>query len=221
MGMNVKIGLTWKNSSRVEWARALGRGTAISLALLALLLCLQLTVYTALLRRPPLPAPGETFDLVAVFGGDPERVRTAYGLCRQGRGRALVVSDSDAAQVEAYSAAFGSPGRARILSEPYARTTDQNARLVGRLIRRQGFRSVLLVTSWYHLPRSYLLLRLALLGSGAELKVLSPEGTPNRYLGTPVFREELAKFWGSLGRWIKSGLRRRGLYFGEKILPVD
>jgi uncharacterized SAM-binding protein YcdF (DUF218 family) len=197
-----------------RWAVALGLGCLAALAV-------ETGLYLRILRHPPRPEPGERFDLIAVFGGDPDRIQLGIQEARQGAGQALVVSDSGLDKMDEYFQAFGRPGRARILLEPYARTTDENARLVGRIIRQHGFQRVLLITSWYHQPRSYLLLRLALAGSGVRLRMLSAEPTPQRCYATPEFREELLKFWGSLGRWAKSILRGHGLYPGESPLPVD
>ncbi|HTB35105.1 MAG TPA: hypothetical protein VK842_09600, partial [bacterium] len=86
---------------------------------------------------------------------------------------------------------------------------------------QHGFKRVLLITSWYHQPRSYLLLRLALAGTGVNVRLHSTEPVPDGYYATPEFRLELVKLWGSLGRWAKSILRGHGWYPGENPLPVD
>jgi uncharacterized SAM-binding protein YcdF (DUF218 family) len=193
----------------------------IVVAGLALLLVLEAAVYSAILLRPPRPLQGETFDLLAVFGGDPARIQLGFNEARAGVASALVVSDSGQWQMERYFRAYGRPGKARIILEPFARTTDENARLVSRIIRADGFHRVLLITSWYHQPRAYLLLRLGLLGSGVTVNVLSTEDTPRGFLATPEFRGEYLKFWGSLARWSKSILRKKGLIPWEAPLPVD
>ncbi len=58
-----------------------------------------------------------------------------------------------------------------VVIEPEARTTFENALLTGDIIQKEGFKKVLLVTSSYHMPRSLLLLKLKLNGSGTEIGV--------------------------------------------------
>ncbi len=204
--------------ARPRWGlRAAATGAALACAALAL----QLAAYIALETRPPAPRTGQVFDLVAVFGGTDDRVRSGLAWCRLGGGRAFVLSDAGPDELEDFFNAYGRPGHARVIPEPYARTTDENARLSGRIARREGFRNVLLVTSWYHIPRSYLLLRLELAGSGIRVATLSAEAPPRGFLRERIFWLEYLKFWGSLARWAKSCLRGHGLYPGERPLPVD
>jgi hypothetical protein len=193
----------------------------LGVAVVALAVTAETAIFVWILHRPPQAAPEERFDLVAVFGGDPDRIDLGIQEARQGIGKALVVSDSGLDKMDQYFREFGQPGQAKVLLEPFARTTDENARLVGRIIRREGFKRVLLITSWYHQPRSYLLLRMALAGSEVEIKLKSPEPTPSGYCASPEFHLELIKFWGSLARWGKSILRKNGLIPGEYTLPVD
>ena len=65
-----------------------------------------------------------------------------------------------------------------------ARTTLGNAIAVGRGVRRSGATEVLLVTSSWHARRATVLVRAALLGSGATLRVASTDerATPGRGL---------------------------------------
>jgi hypothetical protein len=191
------------------------------LSFISALLIIEIIIFSCILHWPPSPKPQEKFDLLAVFGGDPDRVRLAIQLGQEGVGTAFVVSDSNSEQMKKYFQTFGMPGNAKIILEPYARTTDQNARMVSKIIRAQGFQKILLVTSWFHQPRAYLLLRLGLLGSGCDVRVKSSEPTPADFYFTPEFQMELFKFWGSLGRWTKSILRKNGCFPGETPLPVD
>ncbi len=99
----------------------------------------------------------------------------------------------------------------RAISEPYAATTYENAHYVSQIIREHGFDSVILVTSWYHMPRSYLLLRLHLLGSGAKIISCAVGQRPSALSGlikSRFVRGEFIKFWGSLAEW---GLKGTGV----------
>ena len=59
-----------------------------------------------------------------------------------------------------------------------SRTTLGNAIAVGRAARRIDATEVLLVTSSWHAPRASVLVRAALLGSGAKLRIASTDETP-------------------------------------------
>jgi uncharacterized SAM-binding protein YcdF (DUF218 family) len=116
--------------------------------------------------------------------------------------RAFTVSDSSADSVTAYVKAYGRPGRAEILLEPNARHTVQNAWFVADMVRSRGFRSVVLATSWYHMPRAGLFMRLALLGSGVTVLDLPTEPVPQRWWAEHYLWAEFPKLWGSLGQWV-------------------
>ena len=94
-----------------------------------------------------------------------DRLLTGVDLMRQGRAPWLLVSGGrvsfaadDPASSEARSAAalartLGVPQGQILLSEQ-ARTTAEEASALNEMARRRGWRSVLLVTSATHLPRS-------------------------------------------------------------------
>ena len=96
-------------------------------------------------------------------GGD--RLLTGVRLMRQKKAGTLVTSGAqisftaaDPAPAEAFSAKvlaeeLGVPSQ-RILPNPLSKTTAEEARDIGQLAQEQGWRTVLLVTSAFHLPRS-------------------------------------------------------------------
>jgi uncharacterized SAM-binding protein YcdF (DUF218 family) len=65
--------------------------------------------------------------------------------------------------------AWKAPVRARVVDR-HARTTLGNALSVSRLARKLGADEVVLVTSSWHARRASVLLRAALVGSGARLR---------------------------------------------------
>jgi uncharacterized SAM-binding protein YcdF (DUF218 family) len=148
--------------------------------------------------------PAETparCDLFAVFGGVPERIERGIGLARGMDAAAFVISDSNAAEVRGYFRAYGLPGKAKILLEPRARHTVQNAEFVANLARSQRVQTLVIATSWYHVPRAALLMRLALAGSGIETRAIATETVPAKPWSDPYFWLEIPKFWGSLFQW--------------------
>jgi uncharacterized SAM-binding protein YcdF (DUF218 family) len=74
-------------------------------------------------------------------------------------------------------AATWSGASRRLIVDRSARTTLGNATAVGRAARRIDAAEVLLVTSGWHARRASVLVRAALLGSGAQLRVASTDET--------------------------------------------
>ncbi len=80
--------------------------------------------------------------IITVSGNNPERVRTASGLMRDGYGQWLIVSGAPrpASEMAAMARAAGVPA-ARILIDPSATSTWQNARGSARVMRASGLRT--------------------------------------------------------------------------------
>jgi uncharacterized SAM-binding protein YcdF (DUF218 family) len=144
-------------------------------------------------------------DLIVAFEGRDGRARAAYKLVEMGLAPNLIISPADGTRLDAFEDAFN-PTRpfARIVEEN-SRTTLENAVHTKELIRDHGFSSAILVTSWDHMPRAYLLLRAMLLGSGVRIATHSVPtgrvGPANWYLhsvGWKMAYNETVEVWGSL-----------------------
>lgn len=102
-----------------------------------------------------------TGELELNEGGD--RLVGAYDLLRAGKARHVIVSSglprpesfrrTEAELVAEKLAAWGIPAE-RILVEPRARNTRENADEVARIVKERGFATILVVTSAGHLPRA-------------------------------------------------------------------
>ena len=90
--------------------------------------------------------------------------------------------------------------------EPLARTTLENAAYNQRIIERHELKSIVLVTSAYHMPRSLALLNLCMLGKSANTQIYcAPVGLERNVLGylrttkgLKTVYNEMMRFWGSL-----------------------
>jgi uncharacterized SAM-binding protein YcdF (DUF218 family) len=147
-------------------------------------------------------APPQSCELFVVFGGDPLRVQRGIQMAARMDAKAFVVSDSSADTVQAYLRDYGKPGKAEVLLEPNARHSVQNAWYVTDLVQEKGFRSVVLATSYYHVPRASLLLRLTLLGKGIQVAAVPTEPVPDQWWSDSYLWAEVPKFWGSIGQWV-------------------
>jgi uncharacterized SAM-binding protein YcdF (DUF218 family) len=99
-------------------------------------------------------------DAIVVLTGGSLRLQSGIDLLREGKGRKLFVSGVNQ-QVE-LDDLLGVSGRAPewavccIVLGHEADDTFGNAQETAQWMRHQGFRSLRLVTAWYHMPRSLL-----------------------------------------------------------------
>ena len=145
-------------------------------------------------------------DAVVIFGGTTRRVEAGYATANAVNAPFILLSPATEAGRRKYDAKYGLQPGINHLAEPRARTTFENAFHVSRIIKQQGWQSVILVTSDYHMPRSLGLLRLLLIGDGVSIHPYSVSG---KSLGKPpweyrkimarVMYNEMIKYWGSLG----------------------
>lgn len=129
---------------------------------------------------PSTYAPDKTYDVVVLLGGvtdervyaatgaaayndDVERFLTTYDLLRRGQAKAAIVSGAamspelerfgEAVTMVAQLRAWGI-AEDRLVVEPRARNTRENAVYAAELIRARGDREVLVVTSAFHMKRA-------------------------------------------------------------------
>lgn len=109
------------------------------------------------------PRTGQV-DAIVVLAGGKGRVEEGVRLFREGRGRwlFLVGVDPSVRKSDLYRQRPGDPSPDQVILEKASRNTLENA-IYGRdALMEKGVRSVLLITSRYHLKRSTLLFRHAL-----------------------------------------------------------
>jgi uncharacterized SAM-binding protein YcdF (DUF218 family) len=139
----------------------------------------------------------EGYDLVLLYGGS-GRVDHAMDLAEKAR-TPLYISGDDYETREALEVM---PKGFPIVSDPRANTTDQNARYSIPYILQKGYRRVVLVTPWMHLPRALFLTRFYLIGSDVSIIPYADEPAPRNWWDYKEAWVQLFKFWGSLGRII-------------------
>ena len=147
-------------------------------------------------------------DAVVVFGGGAGRIEKGYELISNGYSKHLIISPAKPVSLVKYDNKYGWRQGFKHIYETKARTTFENAVYIKRLIAKHHFKSVLLVTSTWHMPRSYFLLKTQLLFSGIQIyRVVSDCSSPGRILWweSPKIRKlvyrEFAELWGSVGEY--------------------
>jgi len=132
------------------------------------LLWLALVVAAMAVAAPHLlarriPAPPGTADAVVVLAGGENRVAAGYRAWRDGRGRSLYILGArrgvDLAQVLPGVAVPQDLERAGIHMEGWSENTLENALVAASIAAARGFRSMVLVTSDYHVARAYFTVR--------------------------------------------------------------
>jgi len=159
-----------------------------------------------------------TADAIVIFNEALNRNKEGYRLANEGLAPLLIISPADIVEQKRYDSVYGCTGTWKHLTEDRADTTFQNALLTSRLIQRHQLKKVILVTDSWHMPRSYLLLRILLTGSNVEIL---PWETEDKFCKGPLMKwsplekrlmyNELIKFWGSF--------YEMGLYFTSDELP--
>jgi len=137
------------------------QGALRTIALVATACCLSWLGGLLWFATPP---SGETrsatTDAIVVLTGGSLRLQSGIDLLREGKGRKLFVSGVNQ-QVD-LDDLLGISGHAPdwalccIVLGHEAENTLGNAQETAQWIRGQGFRSLRLVTAWYHMPRSLL-----------------------------------------------------------------
>ncbi|MDM8549935.1 YdcF family protein [Desulfobacterales bacterium HSG2] len=146
----------------------------------------------------------ETSELIVVFAGGAKRTETGYALANSGYAPCLVISPADQEALKVYDRKHRRPSTVRCIVEDKARTTFENAVYTRKIIAEHGFKSVLLVTSSYHLPRSYFLLKVLLLGNNVKIRAFGVTGGTGKndlrsWRGKKIIYNEMVKLWGSTG----------------------
>ncbi len=114
-----------------------------------------------------LPRPVLTpADAILVFAGGENRVRLGYRAWTEGRGSHLFLlgagKSSTLSAVLPGSESLPPEEASRLHIEGWSENTLENAVSAKQIVSRHGFRSVILVTSDYHLARAHLALRTVL-----------------------------------------------------------
>jgi uncharacterized SAM-binding protein YcdF (DUF218 family) len=138
---------------------------------------------------------GHTVPPRLQFNRAAERITEAVDLWRQGRVKALLITSgsgdplhpdwTEAPALAAWAEAAGVP-KAALVVEAKSRNTRENATFSLPLADAHGFRSLVLVTSAAHMPRSEAIFRKAGYASGGRTLVTWPVDTQLQKQGFPA-----------------------------------
>jgi uncharacterized SAM-binding protein YcdF (DUF218 family) len=151
-------------------------------------------------------------DAVVVLAGDPgyERTATAASLLEHGRGRLLIVTGGEAGpgdsarSLREFAVGLGVP-LDRIRMEEASRSTREEFVALVPILRAEGVRTVIVVTSPYHARRARLAARKALAGVTVFVCPAAPSAwTPHAWWRTAASRRVVLTEYAKLAYY---GLR--------------
>ena len=147
----------------------------------------------------------EKADLIVVFPGAPGRIPAAYDLLQNGYADNLAAPGITLKNLKRYDKKYGSSHAGKHILDNKSRTTFEDALYARLVVEKNDFKSIILVTSNYHLPRSYFLLRTLLTGFDVDLKIYGVAKNDDYVTsllktswGRKMIINEMAKFWVSL-----------------------
>jgi uncharacterized SAM-binding protein YcdF (DUF218 family) len=136
-----------------------GRARRIRLPLAAVVMVALFAAASGRLFVWPATDPPERADAVVVFAGKRERLAEGIRVVRAGMAPVLVISDGGRPRSRAARTCRNPPADLRVVCvTPERSSTAAEAAAFAGLADRQGWRSLVLVTSTYHVRRAGLLL---------------------------------------------------------------
>ncbi len=127
-----------------------------------------LTFATRVEQSTPAPEPAVADGIVALTGGSSVRLETAMGLLERGRGKRLLISGvNDAAtreDIRTVTKAYNRIFDCCVDLGREAQDTVGNAAETAEWSKANGFRTLIVVTADFHMPRSLVELRAAMPG---------------------------------------------------------
>ena len=149
-------------------------------------------------------------DAIVVLTGGSQRLQSGIELLLEGRGRELFVSGvNQGIELNELLRVSGNPPEwvsCCIALGHEADNTLGNARETAQWVQRNGFRSLRLVTAWYHMPRSLL-----------EFDRAMPE---IEIIAHPVFPDEVRHHWWAARATAILLVSEYDKYLGALVRPV-
>jgi uncharacterized SAM-binding protein YcdF (DUF218 family) len=200
----------------------------IVIAFIVSIPALELGYFAWVLSRSVTVPPNLEADAIVVFHGSTRRVQAGYEIAQSFDARFLIITPALESELAIFDKKYHLPPGMRHIGEPLARTTLENAVYSQRIIQRHELRSILLVTSAYHMPRSRACLNLCLLGTGVDVRVYyALTGRQNSLIdyvktskGVKTLYNEMVRFWGSLGEWVAFKIRGKLPEKNPKDIPA-
>jgi uncharacterized SAM-binding protein YcdF (DUF218 family) len=173
-------------------------GGLVMLLLGAGILLWQKSYFDSFLR--PQPPDSMPVQAVVVFAGGEERLDKGVEEANRRGAENFIFTSGRMDDIRFYILQAGGLRKSRIWINEGFTYTDGDARYAAKLLKKLKVHRAVLVTSWYHLPRSAFLLHMYLAFSGIQFDTVMADTPPDDARDQRLFQMEMVKFWGSLGR---------------------
>ncbi|MFT5698518.1 MAG: uncharacterized SAM-binding protein YcdF (DUF218 family) [Desulforhopalus sp.] len=141
----------------------------------------------------------EPADLIVVFPGDSARTTAGLKLVKEGYGSNFMIISITSSELAKRLTKHAILTQTNLLPGGKSRSTFEDVFQTLETIKAHDFKSIIVVTSSYHLPRALLLLKGYLLSSSMDISV---QGLPITSVQIDQrkgrnYSNEIVKFWGS------------------------
>ncbi len=154
----------------------------------------------------------EKADLIVVFPGTENRIEAGFRLAGKGYTTNFAITGVHEKEGNAYAEKYGLPPNVKQVPSRPSVTTFEDALVTRRIVKKRGFHSVILVTSDYHVPRAYFLLRALLTGLDVKIQTYGVDSgfssgeAANHRIAKRLYYNVMVKFWASIGEMIGYGI---------------
>ena len=146
-------------------------------------------------------------DAILIFMGAEKRIESGYELANQGMAPGIVLSPATETLRRNSDSKYARKDTIAHIPEDRATTTFENALYTSRIIEAHRYKSVILVTSDYHMPRSLALLQLFLVGNNVRVQIhqvhAAADAAAAKVTLLKLVYNEMVKLWGSLFEYIR------------------
>lgn len=146
-------------------------------------------------------------DAVIVFRGDKGRVMEGYEVAANSQPAYMVISPANQKRIDSYNGRFKKTDQVKVLLEEKARTTFENVLLTLQIIEQNNIKSIVLVTSDYHVPRSIMLYKILTWRTPLDIYFHGVSSAADKSYGNieraKLFYNEMVEFVGSMIEYLQ------------------
>jgi uncharacterized SAM-binding protein YcdF (DUF218 family) len=149
------------------------------------------------LKTDRLPQKSEA---IVAFMGSEKRIAAAYHLANQDLASFMVLSPAKDRAQQTLDKKYNLKPTITHVTEDQATTTFENALYTSQIVKTHRWKTVTLVTSDYHMPRSLALLDSFLAGEHVDIHPypVYPDTQVSKTVMLKLIYNEMVEFWGSM-----------------------
>ena len=161
-------------------------------------------------------------DLVSIMPGSKERINYGCMVAADPGAAHLMLTNNSPKALAKHAAKYDVPESVVLLPGGKSRSSFEDIHVTTQTAQDRNLKSVILVTSDYHLPRALFLMYAYNLSTGREVRVqyLATQKKTNPLDRLRLFYSEIVKFWGSIAEMSGYLLSGHLPLDSEKVLAI-